>query len=303
MLSEPPPHVPPAELTAALLGERLRDGLLEREDWLGLGLGFGDEEDEAAAVAAVAPVQLAPMASFTGGVMMRSQSLRRDSQVGDGGGEEEEEEEEEKAAAEAALREAAAATATATATTAEVLALPPKSRTWDQFMDAAAGERCVRANLVWKRSGLLARRRQLVLTSRGRLLYIDPAALVVKGTIAAEGLRVEVRGEHAFDVVTPQRVHHFTDYEQKAAAWAAAIGAVAVARGGQEAEAEVETKAGAVAIVKGSGRSGGSSSGGNGSKAASPSSSPVRMLPAALSMLGIGTGAGGSPKSPHPDLI
>jgi hypothetical protein len=158
-------------------------------------------------------------------------------------------------------------------------------------MDAAAGERCVRTNLVWKRSGLLARRRQLVLTSLGRLLYIDPAALVVKGTIAAEGLRVEVRGEHAFDVVTPARVHHFTDYEQKASAWAAAINAVAPGGGGQEADAKA--KAGA---------SSSSSSSSSSSKAASPSpsSSPVRMLPAALSMLGIGTGAGGSPNPPNP---
>lgn len=279
MLSEPPPYVPPPERAAALLGERLRDGALEREDWLGLGLGFGEGEggeegpEEVVAVEPV-PLPLAPMTSFTGGVMMRPASMRRDSEAEAGAeGEEVEEGGVSLAAAEAALREAAEAAC-------------PRSRTWDRFLDADGGERCAFTNLVWKRSGLLARRRQLVLTSRGRLLYVDPKALVVKGVIAPEGLRVEARGEHAFDVVTPQRVHHFTDYEVGAARWAAAIRAAQ-----QEEEEQQEEERESVG-----GRRGGRLS--PSSPKPSPSSSPVRMLPAALAMLGIGTGAGGSPGAP-----
>lgn len=289
VLSEPPPYVPPPEKAAALLGERLRDGSLEREDWLGLGLGFEEEGVEDAAE----PVPLAPMLSFTGGVMMRPASLRRDSEAAAGGEEEGEEGGPEAAggaaaglaAAEAALREAAEGP------------LCPRERTWDQFLDAAVGERCVFTNLVWKRSGLVARRRQLVLTSRGRLLYVDPTALVVKGVIPTAALRVDVRGEHAFDLVTPKRVHHFTDYEVGASSWAAAI------RGAQGLGAEEEPQPSARASdvpQRGSDSKGSGADSGRRSLSPkpSPSSSPVRMLPAALAMLGIGTGAGGA-SSPH----
>lgn len=276
VLSEPPPYMPPVERAATLLGERMRDGLLEREDWLGLGIGFEEEGVPEA-------VPLAPMASFTGGVMMRPASLRRDSEAGE---EEEEEGEEEGvaapglAAAEAALREAAEAEAEPAA--AEGLTYP-RTRTWDRFMDAAAGERCAFTNLVWKRSGLVARRRQLALTSLGRLLYICPKTFVVKGTIAGEGLRIEPRGEHAFDLVTPQRVHHFTDYEVGAARWATAI-REALGQG-QPPPPPLPPP---TCHSKGVGRR-------SPSPNPSPSSSPVRMLPAALAMLGLGTGAGGSP--------
>lgn len=277
--------MPPPEQAAALLGERLRDGSLEREDWLGLGLGFEEEGVQDAAE----PVPLAHMVSFTGGVMMRPASLREeeggegeDAAGGAAAG---------LAAAEAALREAAEGP------------LCSMERTWDRFLDAAAGERCVFTNLVWKRSGLVARQRQLVLTSRGRLLYVDPKALVAKGVIPAEGLRVEVRGEHAFDVVTLDCAHHFSDYEIGASSWAAAI------RGAQEGPGAVgEPPAPVLSLDMAAGRGGGNSSRGGGGRGGgrrspsprpSPSSSPVRTLPAALAMLGIGTGAGleGSPHS------
>jgi hypothetical protein len=277
----------------------MRDGSLEREDWLGLGIGFEGAEEGAE------PVALAPMVSFTGGVMMRSASLRRDSEVEEEGeGEEEEgggqaEARAGLAVAEAALREAAAESE-GPGTSQTV-----RARTWDQFLESAGGERCTFTNLVWKRSGLLARRRQLVLTNRGRLLYIDPKALVVKGVIiAAEELQVKVRGEHAFDVVTPQRAHHFTDYEAGAERWAAAIRActcpAAPAPPGGQGPLDGQEppppplpgswNGGSPARVLKAPPSSLSSS-------PSPSSSPVRMLPVALAMLGLGTGAAGG--SPH----
>lgn len=273
--------MPPPEKTAALLGERLRDGSLEREDWLGLGLGFEEEGVEDAAE----PVPLAHMVSFTGGVMMRPASLREEDREDSAGGAAAA----DLAVVEAALREAAEGP------------LCPMERTWDRFLQAAAGERCVFTNLVWKRSGLVARRRQLVLTSRGRLLYVDPKALVAKGAIPSEGLRVEVRGEYAFDVLTPERVHHFTDYEVGASSWVAAIRG---AQGPGTVEAPLARASSDVAARSGGGnsrRDGGGRGGGRRSPSPgpSPSCSPVRMLPAALAMLGIGTGAalGGSPHS------
>jgi hypothetical protein len=245
-------------------------------------LGFEEEGVEDVAE----PVPLAHMVSFTGGVMMRPASLREEGEGEEAAGGAAA----GLAGAEAALREAAEGP------------LCPMERTWDRFLDAAAGERCVFTNLVWKRSGLVARRRQLVLTSRGRLLYVDPKALVAKGAIPAEGLRVELRGDHAFDVATPERVHHFTDYEVGASSWAAAI------RGAQEGPGTVGEPPAPVSSDVAAGSGGGNSSRGGGGRGGgrrspsprpSPSSSPVRILPAALAMLGIGTGAGlgGNPHS------
>lgn len=93
-------------------------------------------------------------------------------------------------------------------------------RQWDACLDA--GEHCLFTNLVVKRTGLVSKRRQLVLTDARRLVYFEPKTLERKGEVERVE-RVEVKGEHAFDVVTPQRPHHFVDAELGAAVWATRI--------------------------------------------------------------------------------
>ena len=57
----------------------------------------------------------------------------------------------------------------------------PKGDTWDKFL--RPGEACVLTNLVWKRNGLISKRRQLILTNQKRLLYVNPRSMEFKGEV------------------------------------------------------------------------------------------------------------------------
>lgn len=102
---------------------------------------------------------------------------------------------------------------------------PPMSRTsslWNRFL--LDDEVIKMGGLISKRKGLFSKKRQLILTSRPRLIYIDAIRMKQKGEIPwSEKLYVQVKSNTAFDVVTPNRVYHLNDVVNGSKKWIDAI--------------------------------------------------------------------------------
>ena len=99
---------------------------------------------------------------------------------------------------------------------------------WQVFLDA--DERVILSGVVMKRVLLFSKQRQLLLTNRPRLLYIDTDKMVLKGQIPwgndASTLEVILlKGERgkSFDLKTPGRTYHLTDVMSSAARWKISI--------------------------------------------------------------------------------
>ncbi|CCI44218.1 unnamed protein product [Albugo candida] len=107
---------------------------------------------------------------------------------------------------------------------------PPIVRTsslWNRFLlDDELIRMC---GLISKRKGLFSKKRQLILTSKPRLIYIDPARMKQKGEIPwSKNLYVQSKSTTAFDVVTPNRVYHLNDLVNGSRKWIDAINSVLV---------------------------------------------------------------------------
>ena len=84
-------------------------------------------------------------------------------------------------------------------------AIPPAMRRtsslWNRFL--LDDELIKMGGLISKRKGLFSKKRQLILTSKPRLIYIDPIRMKQKGEIPwSESLYVNSKSATAFDVVT-----------------------------------------------------------------------------------------------------
>lgn len=80
--------------------------------------------------------------------------------------------------------------------------------------ELSEGETPILWAVVDKRKGLFSKTRELVLTSRPRLVYFDPdpTSLEKKGEIPwTAGMKVELKGSGWFDVGTPGRTYHIRD--------------------------------------------------------------------------------------------
>jgi len=85
-------------------------------------------------------------------------------------------------------------------------------------------ELIIREGFVYKRKGLFAKRRYLILTDRPRLLYINEETMEKKGEIPwSEKLVAELRGSKHFFVHTPNRTYYLEDTGGWANAWVDAI--------------------------------------------------------------------------------
>ena len=92
---------------------------------------------------------------------------------------------------------------------------------WQQFCDLE--ESILRYGMVKKHRGLMPKKRELILTNRPRLLYIDPISMLLKGEISfSDGLDVVVKDEF-FTVSVPGRDYKIEDIGKDAPGWAAAI--------------------------------------------------------------------------------
>ena len=84
-------------------------------------------------------------------------------------------------------------------------AIPPAMRRtsslWNRFL--LDDELIKMGGLISKRKGLFSKKRQLILTSKPRLIYIDPIRMKQKGEIPwSDDLYVNSKSATAFDVVT-----------------------------------------------------------------------------------------------------
>ncbi|TMW60268.1 hypothetical protein Poli38472_000310 [Pythium oligandrum] len=96
------------------------------------------------------------------------------------------------------------------------------SSMWDRFL--LDDELIKLASLISKRKGLFSKKRQLILTSKPRLIYIDPIRMKQKGEIPwSPNLHVNLKSATSFDVVTPKRVYHLTDSVNGSRRWIDAI--------------------------------------------------------------------------------
>ncbi|OQS04678.1 3-phosphoinositide-dependent protein kinase [Thraustotheca clavata] len=109
---------------------------------------------------------------------------------------------------------------------------PPVSRMnslWNRFL--LDDEVILMSGLVSKRKGLFSKKRQLILTSKPRLIYIDAIRMRQKGEIPwSDSMYITLKNSTAFDVVTPNRVYHLTDPANGAKKWSDAINASLVQR-------------------------------------------------------------------------
>uniref|UniRef100_A0A182PH15 3-phosphoinositide-dependent protein kinase 1 n=1 Tax=Anopheles epiroticus TaxID=199890 RepID=A0A182PH15_9DIPT len=88
---------------------------------------------------------------------------------------------------------------------------------WQPFAD---GEEILKYGIIYKRKGLFARKRMLLLTKRPRLIYIDPVTMVKKGEIPwTSSLSVEAKNFKTFYVNTPNRIYYLEDPEGFALKW------------------------------------------------------------------------------------
>jgi 3-phosphoinositide dependent protein kinase-1 len=81
------------------------------------------------------------------------------------------------------------------------LALGPRTCSlWNRFL--MDDEHIKMSGLISKRKGLFSKKRQLILTSKPRLIYIDPIRMKQKGEIPwSDSLYVQLKSTTAFDVI------------------------------------------------------------------------------------------------------
>ncbi|EQC40459.1 AGC/PDK1 protein kinase [Saprolegnia diclina VS20] len=112
------------------------------------------------------------------------------------------------------------------------VAPPPVSRMnslWNRFL---LDDEVIRmSGLVSKRKGLFSKKRQLILTSKPRLIYIDAIRMRQKGEIPwSDSMYITIKNSSTFDVVTPNRVYHLSDAANGSKKWSDAINASLVQR-------------------------------------------------------------------------
>jgi 3-phosphoinositide dependent protein kinase-1 len=93
---------------------------------------------------------------------------------------------------------------------------------WKEFL--GDHEEHVFTGLIWKRKGLFARHRLMVLTNKPRLFYLDPSTMTLKGEVpwdARHPLRCQPVSEYGFDIHSSLsgRTYHITDSDAGAQMW------------------------------------------------------------------------------------
>ncbi|KAL3523535.1 hypothetical protein ACH5RR_016369 [Cinchona calisaya] len=99
---------------------------------------------------------------------------------------------------------------------------------WQQFLEP--GESVLMISMVKKLQKLTNKKVQLILTNKPKLIYVDPAKLVVKGNIIwsdnPNDLSIQVTSPSHFKICTPKKVMSFEDAKHRALQWKKAIEAL-----------------------------------------------------------------------------
>ncbi|KAL3520807.1 hypothetical protein ACH5RR_018956 [Cinchona calisaya] len=99
---------------------------------------------------------------------------------------------------------------------------------WKQFLEP--GESVLMISMVKKLQKLTNKKVQLILTNKPKLIYVDPAKLLVKGNIIwsdnPNDLSIQVTSPSYFKICTPKKVMSFEDAKQRALQWKKAIEAL-----------------------------------------------------------------------------
>ncbi|KAJ4893295.1 3-phosphoinositide-dependent protein kinase 2 [Raphanus sativus] len=96
---------------------------------------------------------------------------------------------------------------------------------WQQFLEP--GESVIMISAVKKLRKITSKKVQLILTSKPRLIYVDPSKLVAKGNIIwsdnSNDLNVQISSPSHFKICTPKKVLSIEDAKQRALQWRKAI--------------------------------------------------------------------------------
>jgi len=97
-----------------------------------------------------------------------------------------------------------------------------ESEKWKKFL--LDDEVILESGLVWKRKGRSVKKRQLILTNKPRIIYIDPKKMVQKGEVPwSQHLRPEAKNNVAWFIHTPKRTYILEDIPGKAQRWVDAM--------------------------------------------------------------------------------
>jgi len=93
-----------------------------------------------------------------------------------------------------------------------------KKSIWARFLDET--ELIVQSSLVVKQRGWSKTKRQLILTDKPRLFYVDPEKMIVKGEVPIAGeVAVEAKNSKSFSITVPGRVYKLSDLNGNSQTW------------------------------------------------------------------------------------
>jgi len=121
---------------------------------------------------------------------------------------------------------------------AETSSDKPNENKWSKFLNK--GEIQIFTGLVWKRRGIFSKKRQLILTSTPRLIYVDPDTMELKGEIPwteEKTVKCTVITNISFDIFcsVSGRSYHITDSgDAGAAMWVDLINAMVIKQKNKE---------------------------------------------------------------------
>jgi len=93
---------------------------------------------------------------------------------------------------------------------------------WASFLQNS--ENIVEHGNVIKQRGFSRKKRILILTDYPRFMYIDQRRMELKGEILFDSnLRVEIRNDIAWRIITPKRIYELEDIGKDSARWSDAV--------------------------------------------------------------------------------
>eukprot|EP01133_Synstelium_polycarpum_P015335 gene15335-18178_t len=94
-----------------------------------------------------------------------------------------------------------------------------KDSVWNRFL-LPDGEVIIAMTPIEKRTGLISKKRQLIITDSPRIFYIDPSKMIVKGEIPVDLTLVATsKSNKHFTLVSKGRTKHFYDLELESEKW------------------------------------------------------------------------------------